>query len=107
MDGGRTMRASIVFLLGFTSVFGTLIGAERGRSAEPVPANRIIELVTQLGSDRFGEREAATQTLEAVGSPALDTLRKAGAHSPDLEIRLRSERLIQTIEKRVETAQLL
>src|SRR5690348_15156304 len=44
----------------------------------PTPA-AIQRLITQLGSDEFTEREAASRRLEAIGEPALPALHKAAA----------------------------
>ena len=67
---------------------------------------QIATLVARLGSEQFAEREAATQALDTLGSPALEALRQA-SQSEDVEIRRRSIELLQGIEKRIESAQLL
>jgi hypothetical protein len=66
----------------------------------------IERLIRQLGSDQFAEREAATQALDKVGAPALPALRSAIAGG-DAEVRRRAERLMQNIEQRLETEELL
>ena len=64
------------------------------------------ELIVKLGSRDYRERESATRALDALGSLALQDLHKA-AHDKDPEVRRRAETLIETIERREETARLL
>lgn len=79
----------------------------RPDEAPPAPdAARIAELIGQLGSDTFADREKATKELEAIGAPALDALRKA-ARDDEPERRKRAEGLVKKIEGRVEAAKLL
>lgn len=70
------------------------IGAYPVAEAQNVAIARWID---QLGSQDFREREAASETLERIGFPAMDALRKA-THSADAEIARRATRLIQRIE---------
>jgi hypothetical protein len=67
---------------------------------------RLAQLVTQLGSKQYAQREQASRELDALGSDALAVLRKA-LKSSDLEVRRRAQALVQKIEKRLETAKLL
>ncbi|HEY1338846.1 MAG TPA: hypothetical protein VGF59_15125 [Bryobacteraceae bacterium] len=62
-------------------------------------ADEIDRLVRQMGSDSFAERQKASKALEAIGEPALATLRKA-ARDSDAEIRRRATELVRTIEAR-------
>src|SRR5262245_58080713 len=57
----------------------------------------VEHLVKELGSDKFKEREAATNALVKVGKPALTALQKAAADSDDAEVRARAARLILAI----------
>jgi WD40 repeat protein len=57
-------------------------------------------LVRQLGADSFAEREEATRALQKLGARALPALRKA-MRSPDIEVRRRAQRLLDSIEKDV------
>lgn len=66
----------------------------------------IADLIRQLGSSRYSEREEATQSLEALGPPALDALQEA-ARSEDVEVARRAEELTRRITRRAETARLL
>lgn len=94
------MRTAGTLLALGISLYGMVLAAGQE------PAGRVAQLIDQLGSSRFTERVAATQALEALGSPALDSLRYA-ARSPDLEIRRRAEELIGKIELRQESTRLL
>src|SRR5258708_7835158 len=99
------MRKSIVIL-------AITVGLERGSASlpaapsTPVAAGPIAELVTQLGSANFKEREAATQALDAIGGPALENLQRA-AQSSDPEGGRRAQNLAHLIRRRIETAQFL
>jgi hypothetical protein len=64
-------------------------------------AARIDQLITQLGSEFYDEREAATKALNRASAPALEPLQRACEGSDDAEIRRRAERLIKAIEPRV------
>ncbi|MBY0526186.1 MAG: hypothetical protein K2R98_22520 [Gemmataceae bacterium] len=66
----------------------------------------IAHLVKQLGSIRFAERQAALQSLDEMGTAALDQLRPA-TQSTDPEIRRRALELVERIEKRSETGRVL
>jgi hypothetical protein len=85
----------------------SLAGADQKQPDAPKadPA-AVTKLVGQLGSNRYDEREAACQALEALGPAALDGLRKAVA-SRDEETRRRAIDLVQRIEKRLESARLI
>jgi hypothetical protein len=75
-------------------------------SSSPTDAEHLAALIARLGSSRYEEREAASQALEALGPPALGPLRKA-LPGPDAEVRRRAAQLVQTIERRLETAHAL
>jgi hypothetical protein len=74
----------------------------RLRAEEPPEAN---QLVIQLGSDEFGQREAATKALAALGDAAAPALRK-GIRSPDIEVSHRAGLLLRKILQRHESAAL-
>lgn len=78
------MRLIALFLLSTSAVIGE-------------ESKIVIRLIEQLGSAKFVEREAAMQSLQSMHQSVLPALRKAATH-PDLEIRSRVARLIQTIE---------
>jgi uncharacterized protein (TIGR03067 family) len=59
-------------------------------------AGKIARLIKQLGDEDFAKRESASKELEAIGEPALDTLRKA-ASDGDPEVRRRAGLVIQAI----------
>jgi WD40 repeat protein len=61
---------------------------------------QVQELIKQLGSKSFKDRETASRRLDALGEPAFLPLRKAAASSPDLEIRRRAQRLAQALARR-------
>lgn len=63
----------------------------------PVTADRVDQLVNQLGASTFSEREGAASELARIGPLALPRLRAAAKSDPDIEIRVRAEVLIRRI----------
>lgn len=64
------------------------------------PPADVAQLIRQLGSDDYAEREAAHQKIEALGESALDALRKAASESDDPEVKSRAQRLRTAITAR-------
>ena len=95
------MHISCFLMLSLTQLLGVSSAADPNANVHEIP-----RLITELGSNDFKKREAATQALDALGPAALQALNKA-SRGTDPEIRRRAERLAQLIEKRVETAQIL
>lgn len=93
------MRLPVVFALLTLGLALPSVADERADK------DRIAILVSQLGSPKFTEREAAMERLEAIGPAALESLRKAAA-SKDLEIRRRAEMLVRKLELRQESIRL-
>lgn len=76
-----------------------LCGSEPGPAA-PTAANqqrRAPELVSQLGSEDFGEREAATEQLLRMGLAARAAV-QAAASSEDAEVRSRVRRILPLLQ---------
>jgi hypothetical protein len=97
------------YVLMLALVLSLRLGSPTGLPAAPLrstKSDQIAQLIAQLGSTKYQERETATQALDAIGPPALGALQQATRNS-DLEIRRRAESLAQQIRKRVESAQLL
>lgn len=69
-------------------------------------AKRVSELIKQLGSSKFQERNAAQKELEAIGSAALELLRKA-VQTEDLETSKRAAELVRKLEEKMLTANIL
>lgn len=63
----------------------------------PPDAKQLKKLIHDLGSDDFGVREKATQSLSDIGRPALPALREA-LQSPDAEVRQRARRIMDSIQ---------
>jgi RNA polymerase sigma factor (sigma-70 family) len=70
--------------------------ADIGKASDVAEIERLIR---QLGSDKYTEREAATEALEKIGEPAYEPLLKA-LRSDDYEIRKRAEGVLMTLEAR-------
>src|SRR5262245_55529917 len=69
-------------------------------------AERVEQLIKQLSSTKFAEREKATKEIEALGSAALEPLRKA-ARGEDPEARMRAAKVLKALEEKVAAADLL
>src|SRR5262249_11382290 len=63
-------------------------------SVEPADVAEIDRLISQLGSQRFGEREAATKRLEVIGQRAAPALARAAITVRDPEVRRRLESIV-------------
>src|SRR6516225_9827351 len=94
-------------VLSFVLVLATGFRAwSQGSEKKSVDPKRIAELVQQLGSMKFLERENARRELEAIGTPAIEALKKA-AKSQDLETNRRAGEILRLLEERKNTAQIL
>lgn len=97
----RSQLAIWMLLLG--TGLGTLLAVPAVPSSDQA---KIAQLINQLGSANFRERDAATKELDAIGEPALNALRKAAKNS-DMEIANRATGLAAKIEQRATNAQLI
>jgi hypothetical protein len=98
------VRNELVF---FTLLIGTGAGVVLAADSEPPSQqSRITDLINQLGSKNYRERDAATKELDAIGAPAMEALRNA-AKNPDMEIADRAAALVIKIEQRAENARLI
>src|SRR5438445_13494540 len=68
--------------------------------------DRVDRLIARLGSGAYGDREAATRELDALGADALTALRQAAA-SADPETRRRAAELVERIGERLTSARIL
>src|SRR5262249_3861422 len=89
-----------LLVLGIVSVLGgaTLPQSTAQPTGQATPAE-IGQLIEQLGSEVFSEREAASARLGVLGEAALPALRRALQH-PDAEVRRRADDLVHEIERR-------
>ena len=94
--GGRSAMRSALLSVAGMALFGT--GAF---AAEPDDA------IARLGSRSFAEREAATQSLDALGTAALPALQKARGESTNAEVQLRIAGLIERIRRRADSIALI
>jgi hypothetical protein len=102
MQRMRTRKLLPALLLGVGLLGLTALPA----AAEKVDAKKIAKLIEDLGSDTFADRQKANETLDAIGEPALEALRKA-TKSRDAEIRKRAADLVSKIETRVQSGRVL
>src|SRR5262245_20594224 len=96
-DGGRMTRpprgVAVRALLIVLALTGTLLAAPKPGDEGTPEYKKAADLVRQLGSSRFAEREAAGKELIAMGGMGVPAL-TAGAKSTDAEIRNRSVALL-------------
>ncbi len=78
-------------------VAASATGLRLGDPATEASAERVADLIRQLGHEEYARREAASRRLEEIGEPALDTLRTVAAANRDLEIRRRAQEIINVI----------
>jgi uncharacterized protein (TIGR03067 family) len=83
--------------------FAAGAGAVPPGSGEAAQQDRIAALIRQLGDKEFAKREEAGKELDAIGEPALDSLRKA-VSSDDLEIRSRAATIVRAVTGRIRVA---
>jgi HEAT repeat protein len=85
----------IIAVLFLTTSISALL--DEPTKAAPPDAKQVKKLIHDLGSDDFGVREKATQSLSEIGRPALPTLREA-LESGDAEVRQRARRTMDSIQ---------
>jgi hypothetical protein len=73
-------------------LFGQASGAE--------PPVDVDQLIKQLGSEKFEEREAASKALEGISGPALLPLQDAANGDSDPEVRQRAAVMVRVIQAR-------
>jgi hypothetical protein len=93
----KIMRTRCLLLLLLGLGLGLLAGLPT-TAAEKADAEKIAQLIEQMGSKSFTQREKAMQALDQIGAPALEALRKA-AKSSDPEISHRAAELVKKIEQ--------
>src|SRR5262245_58529663 len=93
----------LVLLLGLCAGMLAITPAPADDKAD---AAKIQQLIDQLGSDKYEDREVAGKALDAIGEPALALLRKA-IRDGEPEVRKRAEDLVRKIEKTTERSRVL
>ncbi len=91
-------------------LFLALAGLTAAACAQPCPpppaaikrAERIEQLIRQLGDEQFALREAATKALLEIGNPARAALAQAVEH-PDAEVALRARTILDKLPKLTHT----
>src|SRR5262249_15486039 len=101
----RNLFPAVLLGVGLLGLLALPASAEKA-DAKKVDAKKIAKLIEDLGSDTFADRQKANETLDAIGEPALEALRKA-TKSSDAEIRKRASDLVGKIETRVESGRVL
>jgi hypothetical protein len=96
----RWLLPALLLGLGIIALSVASTAAEKATDAQ------IRKLIEQLGSDEYDAREKATDSLDKIGAPALEALRKA-AKNGDAEVSRRADELVSRIEKRGETSAIL
>jgi hypothetical protein len=86
----KSILGKIWHMLAILIIGGVATGSEPSQG-------RVAELVKQLGSEEYTEREAASNALKTIGVPALEALELAAAQSEDPEVQLRAVDLLPAI----------
>jgi RNA polymerase sigma factor (sigma-70 family) len=81
----------------------------RGKLArvQPATAERVKQWIADLDSDSFAVRESATKSLAELGEIVAPAMRKALSDKPSLEMRKRLEDLIERVETRTVSVEVL
>jgi hypothetical protein len=87
------------WVAGLLCVIGAAVASEPpSRDPAPVSAERLQQLIAQLGDPKFKVREQAAAELSRLGRPALRALKEAAANSKDLEVRKRAKAVAEAIQ---------
>jgi hypothetical protein len=104
-------QGAILMRTGF-AILGLMLALSFALSVAPAApdakadSERIAQLIKQLGSEDFAEREKASSELEQIGLAALPALREA-ARSRDPETKSRAEALVERLVKKNQAEKLL
>ncbi|MBN9119548.1 MAG: hypothetical protein J0I06_10390, partial [Planctomycetes bacterium] len=92
-------------LFAAVGTIGLAVGVVMGGSAPtpPTPPTNPAELVAQLGSDDFAQRESAVAALEKAGAAAIPALRDA-LKSPEPEVRQRAAAVLTKLQRAADSA---
>src|SRR5262245_45371624 len=93
---GRLSRGLPLLSFLAASALGLSTAAQEPVAVLP-PADRVAQLIADLGSNAFSDREHASEELARIGLPAFSALEAALKH-PDREVRLRSDRVLKLIK---------
>jgi hypothetical protein len=88
-------------------LFALLMVSTPDLGTPAVDVTLIAQLIEQLGSPVYVEREAASRALDRLGEPALESLQRVSEEYEDAEIVRRAKRLVTNIEPRVIEARAL
>jgi WD40 repeat protein len=70
------------------------------KDAKKTSPEEIDRLIKQLGDEQFARRAAAKKLLEAIGEPAIGTLKKAADNTSDPEIRSAARAIVEGLEQK-------
>jgi hypothetical protein len=76
------------------------------RPIAAVATPQIVQLVADLGNDRFAVRQKAQAELQELGDVAEESLRDVLTRNPPLEVRRRVEALLERLDPRVSSERL-
>jgi hypothetical protein len=102
MEGNMRPYVAVSAMVGL--ILAVQAGTLQGDPGKETEAERIADLIQQLGDDDFAKREAASKSLELIGEPALALLRRAARSNDDAEVRKRAESALRAIKLRADAA---
>jgi WD40 repeat protein len=91
--------STAALLAGLTFVTLLDAGSPSSPPTKKATPEEIHKLIEQLGSEKFAKRVEAQKLLEAIGEPAIGTLRKAAESSKDAEIRNTARAIVEAYER--------
>ena len=94
------LLAVVICLIGMVGPRDAATQESSPDTGKGAAAGRVDDLIRQLDHAEFASRQTAAKELEAIGEPALESLRKAVKSSASVETRRRAEQLVQAIEPR-------
>jgi hypothetical protein len=97
MHGGMVGTAGLVLVAAAAAVAEERPASRTGQ----IQAAEIQQLIEQLGSRNYRDRQAASRRLNAIGGPALAPLQTAATTSRDPEIRRQGRALARAIDERL------
>src|SRR5438046_2377759 len=83
----------------------SLFAGEETKVSSSDNVRKVAQLLEQLASTQFAEREEASRALDELGAAALPALRKA-TRGDNPEISRRAQAILRRIERRLENEQL-
>jgi hypothetical protein len=94
------MKARVILFVVASLILSTHETAAEPPGGNPVFRDKLIaDLIKQLESEKFAERQEATDLLRAIGRPAVEPLKTLLDSKPSLEVATRARNLIRQLTR--------